>query len=155
MLHVVHELKGLQGSVGAVTPDARRLAGGHVEVFHERVGGGALQEGVEGASIEVGSRVLLVVARVGTTEGERLPDVRRLVGVHALAAEVEIDQAADEEGLVTDLLGIEPEARSAGQHPVFGIVRPALGRGAALLAEGTARHHQTDELFHVPAAFPE
>ena len=59
---------------------------GRVEVGQERGRGGALDEHVEAAAVQRFAVVLQVVARVAVAVADRLPDVRRLVRLHAAAA---------------------------------------------------------------------
>ena len=48
--------------------------------------------------------------------------------MHAFAADFQIDQAAGEEGVVADLLGIEPQPRTAREQAILGIDFPQFRR---------------------------
>ena len=85
-------------------------------------GRGALEERVEAAAVERVARVLLVVAGVAAAEADRLPDVRRLVRLHALAAHRAGSSGREtNSALSRSYFGIEPEARAAGEQAVLGI----------------------------------
>ena len=93
--------------------------------------GGPLDEHVEAAAVERLAVVLQVEARVAVAVADRLPDVRRLVGVHAAAAHLVVHQPADEERVVAELLGVEAEARAAREQAVLGVLaRDSRATGA-------------------------
>src|SRR4051812_43287159 len=113
MLNVIHELQRLQRRVAAIAEGADRFAIRHVEVRQKRRGRRALEERIETAAVQRRAVLALEETRVRSREAHGLPDVRRLVRLDALAADFEIDQAADEERVVAALLGIQAQARSA------------------------------------------
>ena len=50
-----------------------------------------------------------------------VPDAGRLVGLHARAADLRVQQAADRERVVADEFRVEANARAAGEKPVVRI----------------------------------
>ena len=64
VLDVVHQLECLEWRVGPVAADARIFAAGHVKIIHQRVRGSALDEGVEGAAVEIVAVAALVVSNI-------------------------------------------------------------------------------------------
>ena len=61
--------------------------------------------------------------RVAVGVADRLPQPRRLRRLDARPAHVLDQQAADEERLVAERLGVEPEPRPARQQPVGRVLR--------------------------------
>ena len=121
VLDVVEELEGLHRRVAAFAAGAALFAVGRVEVAHEGRRGGALEEAVKAAAVERRAVVLQVVARVAVAVADGFPDVWRLVGAHTATAHFEIDETADKERVVADLLGIKAHTRPAGEQTIFGI----------------------------------
>ena len=103
-------------------------------------------EDIEAAPVEIAALVLLV----GGVHS--VPDARRLIGLHAGAADLRVEQSGDGEGVVADEFGVEPHARSAGKEAVIGILLQLLRRHGGRLPIGRARHHQADQRLHVPRA---
>ena len=66
------------------------------------------------------------VRRVAVGVADRLPQPRRLRRLDARPADVLDQQAGQEEGLVAQRLGVEPEPRPARQQPVGRVLRQAL-----------------------------
>ena len=155
MLHVIHELERLERRVAALAARAELLARRRVERGHEWRRRGALEERVDAAAIERVAFVLLVFARVAADESDRLPDVRRLIRVHAFAAHLRIEQAAHEQRIVADLLRIEAEARAARQQAILRVALPQRGRGLRGLPERRRGYEHAHERLHVPARFAE
>jgi hypothetical protein len=91
--------------------------------------------------------VLQVVAGVAVAIADGFPDVRRLVGAHAATAHFEIDEAADEERVVADLLGIEPDARAASEQRFSGIEAEEVRFDRRGLFEGFRHEQLFDERF--------
>ena len=58
---------------------------------------------------------------------DRFPQPGRLRRLHARAAQLFDEQAAGEERLVAEHLGVEPEAGAAGEQAVLGIRRYSSG----------------------------
>ena len=107
MLHIVEQLEGLQGCVATFASGAGLLAIGCVKIDHKRWGGRAFVERVQASSIKGRSSVLLVGSGVRTYESDRFPYIRGLVGFDPFSTLSQVDQAADEQGIVSDLFGIE------------------------------------------------
>ncbi len=151
VLDVVHQLEGLQRGVAAFAAGAGAFAIGGIEGGHEGGRRGALEEDVEAAAVEGWAGVLLVVAGIGTDEADGFPDVGGLIGFDALAAHREIGEAGDEQGVVAELFGIEPEAWAAGEQTVVGIAGEEIGGDAGRLSIGGGGDEETDEGLGVPA----
>ena len=90
VLRVVQQLQGLERRIAAVAPAAGLFAVRRVEVGHVRRRGGAFEEGVQRPAIDRVALVALVEPGVRSRVRDRLPDVIRLVRLHALAAECEV-----------------------------------------------------------------
>ena len=86
VLGIIHQLQGLQRSVAAFPPTAELLAIGGVKITHEGRGRRPFQEGINAAAVQSRAVILQVKPRVAVGISHRLPDVRRLVTVHALAS---------------------------------------------------------------------
>ena len=100
-------------------------------------GGGPLPEGVEAAAVDlVDAGVGLELGRVAAGVADRLPQPRRLGRLDARPADLLDQQAADEQRLVADRLGVEPEPRPAGQQPVLRVLRQRSGASRGRLPVG-------------------
>ena len=104
---------------------------------------GAPPEGVQAAAVlvAVGAHHPLVAAvRVG-------PHAVGLEGEHARAADLAAEQPAGGEREVVHHLGLDAEARSAGQQPVVGIVLPKRGRHVRRLPIGRREDDEPMQTF--------
>ena len=94
--------------------------------------------------------ILQVEAGVAVGVPDRFPDVRRLVGAHSRAPHPRVQQPGDEQGIVADLLGIEPEPRATGIQPIRRVAGQRLGQHLRTLAEGRRGQQQPHQRLHVP-----
>src|SRR5439155_25476737 len=116
----------------AHAPRGTELPAGGVEHREAGIGRGPPGERVEGTAVAVLARARLpavVAVRV-------VPDALGLEGEHARAADLAAEQPAGGEREVVYYLGLNAEARSAGQQPVVGIVLPKRGRHVRRLPIG-------------------
>ena len=74
-----------------------------------------------------------------------------MVGLHRRATELFDQQAGDEQRLIADHFGRQPQARGMRQQTVVGIALQRLGRFLGRLAVGRAHHHGFQDLFDAPA----
>jgi hypothetical protein len=113
----VEEGEGLEGGVGAFGADPAGFAVGGIKDGHGGWVDGAFPDGVEAASEEV------IALGLGVFLAHRHfdPEVLRLVGAHGRAAKSLDEEAAEGEGLITDDVGGEALARTAGEETVVGI----------------------------------
>ena len=74
-----------------------------------------------------------------------------LVRPHPRSAHRQVDQPADEQGVVPHLLGVEPEPRAAGKQPVGRVLRPQLRRLPRVPPERIRHDEELHELLRVPA----
>ncbi len=116
---------------------------------------GSFPEGVQAPAIQLLPVILYVLVGIADGLVRIAPVTLRLVGLHAFAPDLPVQQAADRERAVAHELGIQAPARLAGKPPVvharFRHGGPELGG----LPVGFAFHDQPRQVLHVPAALHE
>src|SRR5699024_814790 len=119
VLRLVEQQERLERRVGALAADLARLARGGVERGHLRRRRGPLPEGVEAAAVDLlDARVGLDTDRVAPRVGDRLPQAGRLRRLDARPSYALDEHAGDEQRLVAQALGVEPEPGTAREQPV-------------------------------------
>ena len=104
---LIHEHQRLQRGLRALPQEGANLAIRRVEGGERRVMSRAPPEDVHAPAIKV-LPMILHEHRVGA-----VPDARRLVRLHTRATDLGVEQTRDRQGIVADVLGIQPQARAA------------------------------------------
>ena len=122
---------GVLATVRAAMHSSRR----GVEVGQHRVQERALP-------VHVNAAAVLPLVGVGDVVAVGELEVRvvagRLVGLDARAADLEVEQPGDRQGVVADELGLEPPRGLRGEQPVVGVDLAQLRAEAGVLAVGRA-----------------
>ena len=129
--------------------DGADLAVGGVEGGHRRVRVRPPPGRVEAAAVAVLARAGLPVDAAAERRAQARARLRRL---DRRAVHLRAEQPADEQRLVADHLGREPEPRAAGEQPVVRVALEQLGRDPRRLPVRGRRDQQLEELLQVPVA---
>ena len=154
-LDVVHQGQRLQRRVGPLAAGGAILAAGGVENLHRRRRGGPFPERVHAPPIQRVALVLLEIGRVARRVTDRLPNAGRLIRLHARAALLLDQQAAQRQGAVADHLRVEPEPRPSRYQAIVPVPPIRLRRGDRGLSIGRTGDDQLLHVLDVPAAFDE
>ena len=131
---------------------AEGLACRGVKDLHGGGNGGAFPERVDRAAVKRLAGVLLVVLGVRLRHGHGLPDAFRLVRLHGRAADLGRERSGGGEREVAELLGVEPQARAAGDECVGVILLQLLRADRAGLAVGFGSGDRFRHVAVIPAA---
>ena len=150
-LGVVQEHEGLQRCAGDLPSHGAVVSFRGIEGHHRRRRGCAFPVGIEAASIQSFARVRLVFPAGGFF----LPEPFRLVGFHAWSADLVDEESGRGEGVVTNQLGGETMARSAGEKFVVRIAGQRLGRRLGRLAIGRGEQDEFVQFLQIPTGLDE
>lgn len=121
ILGLVHKKESLEWGVCPFAASDAGIAAWGIEDGHLGRGETAFPEGVNAATLGIGSGGGFELVGEGTGESDHFPKSGRLRSFDAASPHPGVQEAGDGEELVADDFGIKSGAGAAGEEEVFGI----------------------------------